>query len=212
VGTTNGIAFIATGISASTDWKRADAGCVKLNSASITADAASVSISSFVGDNRIFYAFRLNITGMLSDRAANVNDQCLLTFNSDTTATNYNSTTFISTGGTGSHYQTSGGTVGIELRNSVAAATSDDGVFGNADILIFNPQSTGDKRHVKWHSCLSAETNGEYRNAIGTGHWENNSTAITSFSITVDSGTTFLVDPADATEPDELRIDLYGYY
>jgi hypothetical protein len=211
--TTNDRTFIAADTSANTDWKRADAGKVKLAEASATSDVASLSISSFVADNRTFRMYELVIVGLESDRAAVVTDNLLIQVNGDTTAANYNVMTVGFRVGLTTAQETLGTVAGFRLIQAISAAgATTSGIFGNTNVFFYNPENTGDKKHMQWQGGIATETATQGYVNFGTGHWETTGSAITSFTILPEFGTTFLIDPATAAEPDELRIELYGWY
>jgi hypothetical protein len=179
-------------------------------STSITSDAASITLSSLgsLGINE-FFAWKLVISGVETDRAANPIDSVLLQFNSDTTAGNYDSQGVQSFGSTITANGILGTLAGVQLFVSASGATSDAGMFGAVDATIYTPDDASDFKNVTYTATVAGSSASEMRQSVGAGVWENTN-AITSLTILPDNGSNFLV--GGAGEPSRLSVKLYGMY
>lgn len=177
-------------------------------SSTISSDAASISLSSIPAGISTFAAWRLEMSGINSDRAA-VFDNVLMVFNSDTTAANYDSTFTVVDGSSATHSEELGITSGVKLQNVSTGANSDSSMWGMVTATIFQPLSTGNYKHVMFDGGIASASTTEGRRAIGVGVWESTS-AITSITLSPAAGTTFLI--GDAGEPQALEVRLYGLY
>lgn len=154
-------------------------------------------------------SFDVIMSGLRSNRAANVVDNCLITFNENVVAANYNSVNFSFAGASHVTTQKIGGIVGFWLPYGIAAVLADNGCWSNIKMTIFNPLNDDRKTHVDWTCHVGGQTSAEIRRTIGSGLFEVVD-PIESISIEPEHGTTFLIDPADADEPNELTIRVYG--
>lgn len=126
--------------------------------------------------------------------AGAVLDQVLVQFNGDTTAANYNTSSF-----DGSTNNTAVGTVsGVKIW-SVPGASADANLFGLVDPLhVFNYASTTRAKVVDWRGvCIpstSVATN--YRALMGGGLWTNTTNAVTSITLKPVTGSNFVAGSA----------------
>jgi hypothetical protein len=178
------------------------AASVLVDSGQETSDAATVNVTGWTDPGFTISKLVLEVWGLETDRAAQFFDNVLIQFNADTAAGSYN------TGHTGGNSDAAfsadvvGTIAGIQLLTAAAAANSDAGCFGFFTLTIWYPGNTSEKTHCSWECHLRAETDNEYADAWGSGHWETTD-AITAILFKPENGTTFLV--GGANEPSELN-------
>lgn len=209
IDTTNDRAFIGTDTVANTDHKRIDAGMVLLASGQEASNVASVTISGWVDDNREFSAYKLMVTGLRTNKATDYKDHLLATFNSDTTATNYNTGWMNGREDAAVSGDAPGTAVGIYVTGCCAAVNSNSGCFGFFEMTIFMPENTNDYKVCWLNGGIAGSANSEYYVMNGEGMWES-AAAISSITLTPDSGTMFEI--GGDSEPTTLEWRLYGVF
>lgn len=173
----------------------------------VTSDEVSVTCDIDAGGG--WTSFDVIMTGLRSNRAAQVSDNGMIWVNGNTVATNYNSINFYLTGSAHTHGNIIGTKAGFWIPYGIAAVSADSGCWGSLRMTIFDPLHDDRKKHVQWSSSLAGQTSGEIRECLGSGLYEV-SEIIESISINPEYGATFLIDPGAAGEPRELAIRVYG--
>jgi len=179
---------------------------IKIAEVVAVADCASLTIDNF--DAGTFRAYELHIQGLKSNYAGNWADHVKLTINSETTATDYNCFGRFYTNSGQLQYENIGTYAGIALVWAAPTSVADDQAIGDVRIHFPDPQGDDYKR-CNYQASGFADVASRIYWSDGVGFLEKTD-MITEIMIELNSGTSFLIDPASATDPSELRMTLYG--
>lgn len=210
VDTTNDRVFMGGDDTANTDWLRTDGAMVLLASDSLIADVAGITITGWPTDNREYHKLILEVSGLESNLAAQINDAMKIQVGNgslDTTAGNYFGQDDRGAAGTPGSVELLGTFAG--MRVFIPAALVDASHFGVYRFEFYRPEDTDDFKFMTAFGGYTSEATGELLVGSVVTMWKVTS-AITHIGLLPDTGTTFLI--GGAGEPVALDWRLYGVY
>lgn len=178
----------------------------KIAEAVATADVASLTLDNF--DSGAFHTYKLIIQGLKTNDTSNWVDHCAIELNDDDTAVHYSTFVRYEVLAQYQRYEYLGTLAYFKGMFFCSSAISNPAAIGHAELTFYDPQGD-DYKSIRGESFVNNFASGVLINTTMQGLFLNEG-EITKIRLFPVEGSQFLVNPASASRPSELRATLYG--